>query len=128
MAKPFGMYSYSNKILKNLPAPPRSPIRVEVKADERGILVIAEGDSLWNGFSIAQGRMVKDRWVKRGWSGYWEYRWQTDGYSKEYTSARRNVYEKEIRQIFNDYTTPAENLNGKYNEEYQKFREHGIIE
>ena len=32
MAKPFVMYSYSNKILKNLPPPCRSPIMVVVEA------------------------------------------------------------------------------------------------
>lgn len=122
MAKPFGMYSYSNKLLKNLPAPPRQPVMVEVEAEDLGILVIAVGTSLYDGTSTTYFiHKEVGPWYRR------RHIMVPGGSSLNYTSARRDVYEKEIRRLFNDYTTPANELFNKYKDYYAIFRQNGII-
>lgn len=133
MAKPFVMYSYSNKILKNLPPPPRQPIMFEVKApppppaEERGILIFKQGDHLWTEWGESHVSW-HGRWVGPWYRRRYEYYPVVTGKSPDiHYSARRDVYENEIRKIFNDYTTPAEELNNKYNRRHTEFTEHEII-
>lgn len=114
MAKPFIMYSYSNKILKNLPPPSRSPIMVEVEATDilllpANTMLLKKGDKV---HPAVLGSIVTLFISKYNNPENWIQMPDTTNYTT------KPLHRAEAQAILNDYVSNDTTLISKFKKFY----------